>query len=51
MNTSTARVQALRLQRKAEGLVRLDLYVHPDDRESIKAHAEKLAKMRRKAVK
>lgn len=49
--TPTQRVQALRQRRADLGLVRLDLYAHPDDHPAIKALAEKLQAKREKAAK
>jgi len=40
-----------RARRSADGLVRLDLWVHPDDREAIKEHAAKLQRRRERAAK
>lgn len=48
--TTAQRVQALRQRRDALGLVRLELYAHPDDWTQIKALAEKLQKVRDQAV-
>lgn len=44
--TATARVAALRQRRAQQGLVRLELYVHPDDRNQIKALAAALTARR-----
>ena len=49
--TPTERVQALRAERAALGLKRLELYAHPDDWPGIKALAEKLQRRRAKAAK
>jgi hypothetical protein len=50
--TTTERVQELRQRREALGLTRLELYVHPEDHEAIKAYAAKLQRKReRKGVK
>lgn len=46
--TVAARVAALRKRRAALGLTRLELYVHPDDHDAIKALAEKLQRKRLK---
>jgi hypothetical protein len=40
------RVAALRQRREALGLSRLELYVHPDDKERITAYAAKLQRKR-----
>jgi hypothetical protein len=48
--TPTRRVQELRQRREALGLTRLELYVHPEDHESIKAHAAKLQRKRERAA-
>jgi hypothetical protein len=42
--TTTERQQALKAKRKAEGLVRLELWVKPDHREKIKEYAASLNK-------
>jgi len=47
--TVAERLRESRQRRSAAGLVRLDLWVHPDDREAIKAHAAKLQRKREKA--
>lgn len=44
--TATQRVAALRQRRAEQGLVRLELYVHPDDHAAVKAVAQALAKQR-----
>jgi hypothetical protein len=44
--TATARVAALRQRRAEQGLVRLDLYVHPDDHAAVKAVAQALTQRR-----
>lgn len=49
--TNAERVQALRQRREALGLTRLELYAHPADHESIKAHAAKLQRKREQAAK
>ena len=46
--TVSARVAELRARRQAAGLVRLELYAHPEDHQPIKALAEKLQKRRDK---
>jgi hypothetical protein len=48
--TTTERVQALRQRREALGLTRLELYVHPDDHEVVKALAAKLQRKRERAA-
>jgi hypothetical protein len=40
------RVASLRQRRASHGLVRLELYVHPDDRAAIKALAQQLHRTR-----
>lgn len=37
--TTTQRQQALKAKRKAEGLVRLELWIKPEHKEQIKAYA------------
>jgi hypothetical protein len=49
--TPTERVQELRQRREALGLTRLELYVHPDDHEAIKALAAKLQRKRERKPK
>jgi hypothetical protein len=44
--TTAQRVAAMRQRRAAEGLVRLELYVHPDDAAAIKALAARLQQQR-----
>lgn len=44
--TATERVAALRQRRAEQGLVRLDLYVHPDDHAAVKAVAQALTQRR-----
>jgi len=44
--TATERVQAMRADRAALGLKRLELYAHPDDWPPIKALAAKMTKPR-----
>lgn len=46
---TTARVQALRQRRADLGLQRLELYVHPDDRELVQKYARRLQRRREKA--
>ena len=48
--TTAERVAALRADRDALGLKRLELYAHPDDWPEIKALAEKLQKRRGRAA-
>jgi hypothetical protein len=43
---STQRVAALRQRRAEQGLVRLELYVHPDDHAAVKAVAQALTQRR-----
>ena len=43
---ATKRVAALRQRRAAQGLVRLELYVHPDDQAAVKTLAKLLAQNR-----
>ena len=49
--TSAQRMNETRDRRAALGLVRLELYAHPDDHEAIKAHAAKLQRKRAKGGK
>jgi hypothetical protein len=49
--TTAERVTAVRARRAASGLVRLELWVHPDDREPIKAHASRVRRKREKGGK
>ena len=44
--TATQRVAALRQRRAEQGLVRLELYVHPDDRAAVKSVAQALTQQR-----
>jgi hypothetical protein len=44
--STAARVAELRARRQAAGLVRLELYAHPENHQAIKALAEKLQKRR-----
>lgn len=44
--TSGARVAALRERRAALGLVRLEVYAHPEDHPAIKAVAQRLTQER-----
>lgn len=47
MTTSaTTRVQALRQRRQELGLVRVELYLHPDDREPVRKYARRLQRRR-----
>lgn len=43
---STSRVTGLRQRRAEQGLTRLDLYVHPDDHEAVKAVVRALTQQR-----
>jgi hypothetical protein len=45
------RVEELRARRKALGLKRLELYVHPDDHEAVKRKAASLQRTREKQEK
>jgi hypothetical protein len=47
--TTAERVRALRDRRAELGLQRLDLYVHPDDREPVQKYARRLQRRREKA--
>jgi hypothetical protein len=49
--TPTERVQELRQRREALGLTRLELYVHPEDHEAVKAYAAKLQRKRERKPK
>lgn len=49
--TTSERVAAMRADRKALGLKRLELYAHPDDHTDIKAAAAKIARRRQRAEK
>jgi hypothetical protein len=42
------RVSALRERRRALGLTRLELYIHPDDHPPVKSLADKLRRKREK---
>lgn len=44
--TTSERVEALRADRKAQGLKRMELYAHPEDWPAIKALAEKIQRKR-----
>ena len=44
--TATQRVAALRQRRAEQGLVRLELYLHPDDHAAVKAVAQALTQQR-----
>ena len=46
MVRATQRVAALRQRRAEQGLVRLELYVHPDDRAAVKSVAQALTQQR-----
>jgi hypothetical protein len=46
--TTAQRKAAERLRRQDAGLVRLELWAHPDDHEALKALAAKLARKRAK---
>lgn len=46
-----ARVAALRKRRAELGLVRVEVYVHPDDREAVTALVTKLRRARERSVK
>ena len=48
--TTSERVQAMRADRNALGLKRLELYAHLEDWPAIKAMAEKLQRRRAKVV-
>jgi NADPH-dependent ferric siderophore reductase len=43
---ATKRVQALRQRRVEQGLVRVELYLHPDDREPVRKFARRLQRRR-----
>lgn len=47
--SSAERVQALRQRRAELGLQRVELYVHPDDRELVQKYARRLQRRREKA--
>jgi flagellar biosynthesis/type III secretory pathway protein FliH len=40
--TSTERTQAMRERLRRLGFAKLDLYVHPEDRDAVRAYANKL---------
>lgn len=42
--TTTQRQQALKAKRKAEGLVRLELWIKPEHKEAIKKYTKELNK-------
>lgn len=44
--TAAQRVAAMRQRRAAQGLVRVEVYVHPDDGTAIKALAARLQQQR-----
>jgi hypothetical protein len=46
---SAPRVAALRERRAALGLVRVEVYVHPDDAQPIRDYAQRLAHKRKKS--
>ena len=46
MNPNAKYVQALRQRRKDEGLVRVEVFAHPEDAELIKELAKKLKEKR-----
>lgn len=48
--TAAQRVAALRTRRAEIGLLRLELYVHPDDREQVQKFVDKLNKKRAKRL-
>ena len=48
--TTAERVAALRQRRAEQGLVRMDLYVHPDDHDAVFAYTAKLLAQRLKAA-
>jgi hypothetical protein len=50
MKTTAQRVAELRQRRKELGLVRLELYVHPDDRLPIIVVAQSMAEERQRRV-
>ena len=47
---ATERMAELRKRRQEAGLTRVELWVHQDDLEAVKAMAEKLRKRREKAA-
>lgn len=49
--TASERKAAERQRRQEAGLVRLELFAHPEDHASIKEHAAKLARKRARAAK
>lgn len=49
--TAAQRVREVRQRRAAAGLVRLELWAHPDDHEAIKEAAAKLQRRRERAAK
>ena len=49
--STSARVAELRARRQAAGLMRLELYAHPEDHQAIKTLAEKLQQKREKVDK
>lgn len=48
--TSAERVAALRERRDLLGLQRLELYVHPEDRERVQKYARRLQRQRERTV-
>lgn len=49
--TAAQRVREVRQRRASAGLVRLELWAHPDDHEAIKEAAAKLQRRRERAAK
>lgn len=49
--TAAQRMSDTRERRASLGLVRLELWAHPDDHEAIKVHAAKLQRARERAAK
>lgn len=49
--TTGQRVLELRQRRASLGLIRLEIYVHPDDHEAVKGYAAKLQRGRSKFAK
>jgi len=47
MNSNKLRQQAFRARRKDDGLVRCEVFAHPDDHERIKRYAARLTKARK----
>lgn len=46
--TNAERQRALRDTRRAAGLVRLELWLHPDDHARVRAYADRIAREREK---